>query len=212
MSLANARRGVYTNGGKRTADFILSGVLLVLLLPLLMLLALLIAFIDQSPPLFRQVRIGRNEEQFFVLKFRTMNDRRNAEGRLLPDGERLTRAGRVLRRLSLDELPQLANVLRGEMSFIGPRPLLVRYLPYYAEEERIRHSVRPGITGLAQVSGRNNLGWDARLSLDVEYVQQMSLRSDIRILMFTLGTLASSSGVNVDVHSEGLEDLDVERG
>jgi len=149
------------------------------------------------PVLFRQQRIGRDERPFVLLKFRTMRSAEAADGQPLPDVERLTRLGAFLRRTSLDELPQLINVLRGDMSLIGPRPLFVRYLPYYTLRERQRHQVRPGITGLAQVSGRNHLLWDERLELDVKYVENRSLRLDLSILWRTFGRLFSRGDVIV---------------
>lgn len=147
------------------------------------------------PVLFRQSRVGLHGETFDVLKFRTMTDARDATGALLPDGQRLTRAGRLIRKLSLDELPQLINILRGDMSLVGPRPLLPEYMPFYTSVERRRHEVRPGLTGLAQVEGRNALGWDERLRLDVDYVATASLRTDARILLRTVAQVVRSSGV-----------------
>ena len=135
---------------------------------------------------FTQERPGKDEKIFKLYKFKSMTDERNAEGNLLPDAERITRAGRFVRSTSIDELPQLWNVLRGDMSFIGPRPLLVRYLPYYTEREHRRHNVRPGITGLSQVSGRNNLKWDERLEMDVRYVEEICFILDLRIAIDTI--------------------------
>lgn len=163
-----------------------------------------------SPVLFRQERAGLHGRTFAVLKFRSMTDARDASGRLLPDDERLTPFGRLLRRTSLDELPQLLNVLRGDMSLVGPRPLLPRYLPHYTPEESRRHHLRPGVTGLAQVSGRNGLGWDERLALDVRYVQTASLRGDLVILARTVGQAVRGSGVTTTAGHTG-EPLDVER-
>lgn len=163
-----------------------------------------------SPILFRQQRIGMDETPFNVLKFRTMTDERDRDGDLLPDAVRLTRFGALLRATSLDELPQLLNVIRGDMSLVGPRPLFVRYLPHYTADERNRHLVRPGITGLAQVSGRNELGWDDRLRKDVEYVEAASLRMDAKVLVKTLGQVLRRSNVSVLAFESG-EPLDVER-
>lgn len=148
-----------------------------------------------APVLFRQVRPGRYERPFTLLKFRTMHNTRGADGRLLPAPQRITRLGLFLRKASLDELPQLLNVLRGDMSFVGPRPLLCAYLPFYRERERLRHSVRPGITGLAQVSGRNTLPWDERLELDARYSETMSLALDARIVLQTLLKVLRREGV-----------------
>ncbi len=175
----------------------LAGASLGLLLgwPLLALSALAVRLTMGSPVLFRQVRVGRDERPFTLLKLRTMNEARDEQGRLLPGRQRLTRVGRVLRATSLDELPQLWNVLRGEMSLVGPRPLHVDYLPYYTPRERLRHQVRPGITGLAQVRGRNRLTWDERLELDAQYVERKSLALDLRLLLETVGKVLSRRDV-----------------
>ena len=160
--------------------------------------------------IFTQTRIGLNNKEFKVIKFKTMTDECDDDGNLLPDKDRLIKYGLILRKLSLDELPQLINVIKGEMSLIGPRPLLVRYLPYYTAEERRRHSIRPGITGLAQVNGRNGLAWDDRLGLDVTYVDNMSFTLDIKILVATVLKVLKSDGVKEDVTKDML-DLDQER-
>jgi len=162
------------------------------------------------PVIFRQRRIGQWEQTFAVFKFRTMTNERGLDGELLADGERLPHLGRVLRALSVDELPQLLNVFRGEMSLIGPRPLLVRYLQHYKEHERMRHWVRPGITGLAQVTGRNSALWDQRLALDAEYVNSSSIRLDAKILMSTVHQVLRRDGVSV-IAGESGEPLDVLR-
>lgn len=178
-------------------------------LPMLV-VAVLIRCTMGRPVLFRQVRPGKDERLFCVYKFRTMNDARGPDGALLPDSQRLTRLGRFLRRTSLDELPQLLNVLKGDMSLVGPRPLLERYLPYYTPRERLRFRVPPGITGLAQISGRNALAWNDRLELDVQYVQRWNLWLDLVILMRTIGKVLRSEGVQDDPSGEML-DLDLER-
>lgn len=170
---------------KRLLDVTLSGLGLLLLAPLCAFVALVVAADLGRPILYCQVRPGLREKPFRLYKFRTMREALDASGRPLPDSERLSRVGRFLRRSSLDELPQLWNVLRGDMSLVGPRPLFMSYLPCYTERERKRHLVRPGITGLAQVSGRNLLLWDDRLELDVRYVEKMSLLLDLRILVKT---------------------------
>jgi len=149
-----------------------------------------------APVLFRQQRPGKDERLFTLFKFRTMTDRRDARGELLPDAERLTPLGRLIRRWSLDELPQLWNVLRGDMSFVGPRPLLVEYLPRYDATQRRRHRVRPGITGWAQVNGRNAISWSRRFELDVWYVDHWSLWLDLRILLLTVRGVLSGHGVS----------------
>jgi undecaprenyl phosphate N,N'-diacetylbacillosamine 1-phosphate transferase len=171
---------------KRPLDILLSLCGLVLLAPVLLVVAILVRFKLGSPVVFRQPRPGLDEKTFTLLKFRTMTDERDASGQLLPDAVRMKPFGRFLRSTSLDELPELWNILNGEMSLIGPRPLLIRYLPYYTETERIRHTVRPGLSGLSQISGRNALDWDSKLALDVKYVLNMSLLLDLKILLLTL--------------------------
>ena len=147
-----------------------------------------------APVMFRQTRVGLHEGTFLMMKFRTMSDRTADTGELLPDGERLTRVGRLLRKFSLDELPQLANVLRGEMALVGPRPLLPEYLPFYRPAERARHDVRPGITGVAQLAGRNGLLWDERLLLDAQYATEGTITDDIRILFEPWGACSRAMG------------------
>ncbi len=176
----------YRRVGKRVIDLVFSVAALVFLFPVMALVAILVWLNLGSPVLFRQARSGLHGKPFVLLKFRTMTDTRDDTGNLLPDAQRLTRLGRFLRSSSLDELPELLNVLRGEMSLVGPRPLLVDYLPYYTVREQHRHCVLPGITGLAQVRGRNRLPWEERLELDVQYVEQQSLLLDMRILWETL--------------------------
>src|SRR5690606_4734515 len=161
-------------------------------------------------PLFFQLRPGKNERIFKIIKFKTMNDKTDADGKLLPDSDRLTQTGRFVRKTSIDEIPQLINVLMGDMCLVGPRPLLPRYLPYYTETERIRHQVRPGITGLAQVKGRNILEWDKRLAYDVQYVNEISFKSDVLIILLTIKKVLKSDGVVVDPNLI-LLDLDEER-
>lgn len=178
---------------KRGFDFLLSLVALIVLNPVLLVLAVLVRCKLGAPVLFRQERPGKDEKVFTLCKFRTMTDKRDAEGRLLPDSERLTGFGKFLRATSLDELPELWNILKGDMSIIGPRPLLVSYLPYYTEEERLRHTVRPGLTGLAQVSGRNFIDWDRRLEKDVEYVKNLSFAMDLKVIWLTVKTVLGHS-------------------
>ena len=168
---------------KRLLDIVISGVALLVLSPVYLVLAVLIRINLGSPVIFCQERPGKNGRVFKLYKFRTMTDERNDEGKLLPDEQRLPRFGRILRSTSLDELPELWNIFMGDMSLIGPRPLLVRYLPYYTEEEMHRHDVRPGLTGLAQVNGRNALGWEDRFSYDLKYVNNLSLVMDIKFLL-----------------------------
>lgn len=180
---------MYKHFTKRLLDIFFSGAGLIILSPLLAILAILVRVRLGSPVIFKQERPGRNEKIFTLYKFRTMTDKRDAEGKLLPDCERHTKFGRLLRATSLDELPELINIFKGDMSIIGPRPLLVSYLPYYTEREKMRHSVRPGLTGLAQVSGRNYLDWDKRLEKDVEYVEHLSFGMDMKVLKMTVQTV-----------------------
>jgi len=178
---------------KRWLDFVLSFIGIVVLSPVLIVLAALVRIKLGSPVLFRQERPGRDEKIFTLCKFRTMTDQKDGEGKLLPDSERLTKFGKLLRAASLDELPELFNILKGDMSIIGPRPLLVSYLPYYTEEEKLRHKVRPGLTGLAQVSGRNFIDSDKRMEKDVEYVKNLSFFMDIKVLWMTVMTVLGHS-------------------
>ena len=201
---------MYMNCFKRIFDFCLSALALVVLSPVMLVTAVLVRVRLGSPVFFRQERPGRDEKLFRLLKFRTMTDGRDEEGNLLPDELRLTGFGRMLRSTSLDELPELFNILRGDMAVVGPRPLLVRYLPYYKLEERIRHSVRPGLTGLAQISGRNNLGWDERLALDAEYARHITLAGDVRIILRTVGKVFRRSDI-ASGEQLLMQDLDRER-
>lgn len=180
---------MYKNCIKRCLDFLLSLCGLIVLSPVLLILAVLVRVKLGSPVLFKQERPGKNEKIFTLCKFRTMTDETDEKGNLLPDAVRLTKFGKFLRGTSLDELPELINILKGDMSIVGPRPLLVSYLPYYSERERLRHSVRPGLTGLAQVSGRNYIDWDRRLAKDVEYVENLSFRMDMKVLWMTVQTV-----------------------
>ncbi|ANE46250.1 hypothetical protein SY83_08160 [Paenibacillus swuensis] len=195
---------------KRGLDVVFAAVGLLVLWPLLLISAILIRRHMGSPILFRQVRPGLHGKGFTMYKFRTMRDELDGDGMPLSDYLRLTHLGKVLRRTSIDELPQLVNILKGDMSFIGPRPLLEKYLPYYNERERQRHHVRPGLTGLAQVSGRNLLNWNDRLELDVQYVERQSLLLDARILMLTVRNVLLKDEVIVDPRSV-MSDLDKER-
>lgn len=182
--------------GKRLLDLALIALSAPVSIPVLIVLAILVRRRIGSPVLFKQERAGLNGRQFTLLKFRTMTNDRDANAALLPDADRLVPFGRWLRSSSLDELPELLNVLRGEMSLVGPRPLHVRYLPRYSAVHSRRHDVRPGLTGLAQVSGRNALTWSARLDFDVQYVKQCSVMLDVRILTRTIGAVVSRSGIS----------------
>lgn len=180
---------MYKNCIKRLMDILLSLIGIILLSWLCLILFILVRVKLGSPVLFRQQRPGKNEKIFTLYKFRTMTDARDENGNLLPDSIRLTGFGKLLRATSLDELPELFNILKGDMSLIGPRPLLVSYLPYYSEREKLRHTVRPGLTGLAQVSGRNFIDWDHRLQKDVEYVEHLSFGMDLKVLWLTVKTV-----------------------
>lgn len=171
---------------KRLIDIFISGFGLIILSPVLLVLCILVRVKLGKPVLFTQDRPGKDEKIFKLYKFRSMTDERDEKGELLPDHMRLTKFGKVLRATSLDELPELLNILKGDMSIIGPRPLLVSYLPYYTETEKLRHTIRPGLTGLAQVSGRNYIDWDRRLEKDVEYVRNLSFVMDVRIIIMTV--------------------------
>ena len=187
--------GPYEKYIKRPLDCVLAAFALLILSPLLGVVALLVRVKLGAPVIFRQERPGRNERIFRLYKFRSMTDARDEKGELLSDSDRLTPFGRRLRETSLDELPELWNVLKGDMAIVGPRPLVVEYLAVYTEEEHHRHDVRPGISGLAQVNGRNYLPWDARLALDVEYVKRITLIGDIRIVMQTIKQVIKETDV-----------------
>lgn len=192
---------MYEKYVKRILDFIFSIVLLIILLPIMLIAAIAIKIEDpKGPVLFKQKRPGKDADIFEVYKFRTMRVETERNGKPLSDMERMTKVGLFLRKTSIDELPQLFNIIRGEMSFIGPRPLLVEYLPYYTEEEMKRHDVTPGITGLAQVSGRNNLDWDERFKKDIEYVEKCSFILDIKIVFLTIFKIVRRSDVAQDTN------------
>jgi lipopolysaccharide/colanic/teichoic acid biosynthesis glycosyltransferase len=198
--LAPKRRStdLYQNAMKRSVDVALSLLLIVFLMPLIVLTAILVRWNLGSPILFRQERAGKHGRIFTLLKFRSMRDATDTSSKPLSDSERLTDFGKTIRKLSLDELPQLANVLLGDMSLVGPRPLLVDYLPRYDSHQARRHEVRPGITGLAQVKGRNSLSWPEKFTLDIEYVDRRSLGLDIQILIATLGRLINPKGISAE--------------
>jgi sugar transferase EpsL len=195
----------YRGGGKRCCDVVVAALLLVVLAIPLGMLALLIKFTLGSPVLFRQTRPGLHGRLFRLVKLRTMSDARDEKGRLLPDGHRLGSVGKFLRASSLDELPELINVVRGEMSLVGPRPLLVEYLDRYNAHQVRRHEVMPGITGLAQVSGRNALSWEQKLRLDVWYADNYSLALDMKILALTVWQVIARRGINQPGHATAEE-------
>ncbi len=189
---------VYKNGLKRFLDFLISLFGIILLSPFFIVITIVLWIDFQGNPFFRQDRPGKDEKIFTILKFKTMNDKRDKTGNLLPDNQRITKMGRLIRKTSLDEIPQLFNILKGDMSLVGPRPLRTFYLPYYNEVEKLRHTVRPGITGLAQISGRNYLTWEERFGLDVEYVRNVSLGMDIKILVETFKKAVTGKDVAED--------------
>lgn len=195
---------------KRLLDIIISLTALIVLSPILLIVAVLVRVKLGSPVIFHQQRPGYHEKIFGLCKFRSMTDARDQNGELLPDEVRLTKFGKALRATSLDELPELWNILKGDMSLIGPRPLLVRYLPYYTEEERHRHDVRPGLTGLAQVNGRNALGWEDRFRYDLDYVNHISLGLDLKIIGMTVGKVLKRSGT-LSGAEQTVADFDVYR-
>lgn len=186
---------------KRVLDVLLSGAALLVLSPVLAITALLVRFKLGSPVIFRQDRPGKNGEIFHLYKFRTMTDARDENGALLSDEMRLTKFGRLLRSTSLDELPELWNIFRGDMSIVGPRPLLVEYLPYYTQEEMHRHDVAPGLTGWAQVNGRNNLTWEQKFAYDLEYVNNISFGTDVKIVWLTFKKVLTRADVQTDTQS-----------
>lgn len=195
---------------KRLFDIVLSLFGLLVLSPILLVVAIILALDFKDTPFFTQSRPGKNEKIFKVFKFKTMNNKKDENGALLSDTERLTPLGIFIRKTSIDELPQLFNVLIGDMSLIGPRPLLVKYLPYYRPEERIRFSVRPGITGLAQITGRNYMSWDEKFKKDIYYVKNLSFKQDAQIFYKTLIKVFKTSDVELD-QSSYMADLDIER-
>lgn len=192
--------GPYEKYFKRLFDFFCCLVTLFLLWWLYIIVAILVKIKLGDPVLFKQERPGKNEKIFKIYKFRTMTDERDENGNLLPDKVRLTRFGRALRATSLDELPEVLNILKGEMSLVGPRPLTIQYLPYYSEEERHRHDVRPGLSGLAQVNGRNFIDWDHRLALDVQYVKKITFMGDLRIIFQTVRKFVKKEDIAVDTN------------
>jgi len=204
------KKSKYERYFKRIFDFIFSVVLLVSLSPIILAVSLLILILVGRPVIFKQNRPGKGNKIFTMYKFRTMKSTKDRNGYLLPDKDRMTKVGKFLRSTSIDELPELINVLVGDMSFVGPRPLLVKYLDYYTTDELARHSVRPGITGLSQVNGRNNLGWDERLNLDVKYVRKITLKEDTIILVKTIFKVIKKDNVIIDGNYKFLN-LDDER-
>lgn len=189
-------KGLYEKYFKRLIDFTLSLIAIILLSPVIILVSVLVYFKLGSPVLFKQERPGKDEKIFKMYKFRTMTDERDEKGELLPDCVRLTVFGKWLRSTSLDELPELFNILKGDMSIVGPRPLLSKYLPLYSEEQARRHKVRPGLTGYAQANGRNSLNWEEKFVMDVEYVDNISFKGDVKIIFQTVVAVFRRSGIS----------------
>ena len=204
-------RGIYRRYIKRPMDIILSLCAIIVLSPVMLIIALLVRIKLGSPVIFKQKRPGLNEKIFTLYKFRTMTDKRDEKGELLPDSERLTKFGKMLRSTSLDELPELFNILKGDMSIVGPRPLLVQYLPLYNDIQRRRHEVRPGLSGLAQVSGRNAISWEDKFHLDVEYVDNVSCIGDWKIILKTIKKVFVREGISSNT-SETMEAFNVTNG
>lgn len=202
------KKSLYECGLKRIIDFLLSFLAIVILSPVMVIVALLVKVKLGSPVIFSQLRPGKNEEIFKLYKFRTMTDERDEQGNLLPDQIRLTSFGKMLRSTSLDELPELWNILKGDMSIVGPRPLLVKYLPLYSEEQRHRHDVRPGFTGLAQVHGRNSISWQEKFVWDIKYVNHITFLGDLKIICQTVGVVLKRDGI----HSESAVTMEEFRG
>ena len=180
---------------KRLLDIILSLLAIIITFPIFIITGILVMFFLGSPAIFRQQRPGKDGKVFTLYKFRTMTNKKDKDGNLLPDEKRLTKFGKFLRKTSLDEIPEFINILKGDMSFVGPRPLLVEYLDYYTEEEKHRHDVRPGLTGLAQVSGRNLLSWEERFQLDIKYVNNVTFLNDVKIILKTIKTVLIREGI-----------------
>lgn len=202
---------MYRNFLKRMIDMVLTIFALAIISPIFIIISLVLFFNNNGKPFFFQERPGKNGKIFRIIKFKSMNDKKDSNGNLLPDSKRMTKTGIFIRKTSLDEIPQLLNVLKGEMSIIGPRPLLKQYLPYYTDREKIRHKVRPGITGLAQVSGRNNLDWRTRLELDVQYVENLNLSLDVKVFLKTIKKVLTKEDVVVVLDPEINIPLDIHR-
>lgn len=188
---------MYKKFMKRFLDLVLSIMAFIILMPLMLIIYTLVRVKLGKPAIFKQERPGKDEKIFTLYKFRTMTDEKDENGNLLPDEQRLTRFGKILRSTSLDELPELVNIIKGDMSIVGPRPLAVCYLPYYNEFEKHRHDVRPGLTGLAQINGRNNLSWEERFNYDIQYVNKITFKGDSIIILKTIGKVLKSQDVAV---------------
>ena len=201
---------MYRSHLKRFFDFLLSVIAFIVFIPVFIVITTVLYFLNNGKPFFSQVRPGKNEFLFKLYKFKTMNDKVDQKGKLLTDAQRLTYVGKLIRKTSLDELPQLINVIKGDMSLIGPRPLLPRYLAYYSNEEKLRHQIRPGITGWAQVNGRNSSNWNDRLAADVYYYYNLSFKLDVIIIYKTIKSVISAKDIIIDPDSV-MDPLDIER-
>lgn len=201
---------MYAKYIKRILDFILSLMALIILMPLMLVIYILVIVKLGKPAIFKQKRPGKNEKIFTLYKFRTMTDKKDENGNLLPDSQRLTKFGKFLRSTSLDELPELINIIKGDMAIVGPRPLLVDYLDYYNEEEHHRHDVRPGLTGLAQVSGRNAITWEEKFENDIEYIKRITFIQDLRIVLKTTINVFKMKNINHEGNAT-MERFDNER-
>lgn len=199
---------IYSNYIKRLIDFIVASIAFLVLFPLFVVCVIVLSFSNKGTPFFTQLRPGKNERIFKIIKFKTMNDRKDGNGNLLPDADRITPLGAFIRKNSLDEIPQLLNVIKGDMSLIGPRPLLVQYLPLYNSEQKHRHDIRPGITGWAQVNGRNAISWEKKFELDVWYVKRCSFILDVKIIFLTIKKVFIREGIS----QEGEATVEVFKG
>ncbi|MBR0492085.1 MAG: sugar transferase [Clostridia bacterium] len=189
---------MYAKYVKRILDFTLSLLALIVLSPIMLILYILVRIKLGNPVIFKQMRPGKDEKIFKLYKFRTMTDEKDEQGNLLPDEQRLTKFGKFLRSTSLDELPELINIIKGDMAIVGPRPLLVQYLEFYNEEQKHRHDVRPGLTGLAQVSGRNSITWEEKFKQDIEYINHLTFKNDVKIIFMTIGKVFKREGISQD--------------
>lgn len=187
---------MYSKCIKRILDFILSFISIIVLMPVMLIIATLVRIKLGKPVIFKQQRPGKSEKIFTLYKFRTMTDKKDEKGNLLADTKRLTKFGKALRSTSLDELPELWNILKGDMAIVGPRPLLVEYLPLYNEKQKHRHDVRPGLTGLAQISGRNTIGWEEKFEEDIEYIQNVNFVTDCKIVFKTVSKVLKKEGIS----------------
>lgn len=187
---------MYEKYFKRMLDFLLSLIAFIVLSPIMAIVYILVRIKLGKPAIFKQERPGKNEKIFTLYKFRTMTDKKDEQGNLLPDAERLTKFGKFLRSTSIDELPELVNIIKGDMSIVGPRPLLVEYLPLYNEQQKHRHDVRPGLTGLAQVSGRNSISWEEKFKEDIEYISKIKIIEDIKIILLTVAKVFKREGIS----------------